>query len=124
VDLLKRALIILAFENHSLNMKGAKAYVKVKQREESSCFKRISREDLTDVNFSHKGTAGYGIMYKIAGDRLEFMGVPEKHLEGEVLVVQITNSHERILKELWIHGMGRKDEVRPEMMNNSYGVVL
>jgi len=127
VALLKKALIILAFKNYTLDIEGIGAYVKVKQRvEESNCLKRFLRMNLKNVSFSENRNVVYGIMYKIKKGRLEFTGMPDQDLEGETLVVQITNGHGRILKEFWIHGVSSNEDGlgKPsKMMKSGYEVL-
>jgi len=72
---------------------------------------------LEKIDFSDKGKLGYGISYEINNETLYFLGTPDKRFKGKTIVVQITNKKEKILKEIFIHGISSANSLNTSTMS-------
>jgi len=113
MSLLKDAILAYAFENHSLDMLPIDVGIEVKQKVKAGFLSRFLKFDLKDIYLNDKNKIDYGINYRIVGDKLCFFGVAQSNFKGKTLVVQITNSKHKILKEIWINGVS-KDDLRKD----------
>jgi len=105
LDLLKDAIESYALTKQSINYLAIKAHVIIREKKPRNFLLRLIKRDLQMVNFGNNGKMGYGMFYKVQNDVLKFYGVPEENFANKTLVVQITSKRQRILREIWIHGI-------------------
>ena len=120
--LLKDAILAYAYENHHIDYFAAQAHINMKYKEQDSNFIfTFLKYDLKDINYSGKQKAGFGVKYEMKNDTLYFYGVPDRKLNQNELVIQITTAKQRILKEIWIRGSGgsSKNGVVVEVRNKA-----
>jgi len=120
INLLKDAILALAFENHTLDILPINSDIGVKQKVSSNFLWRFLKLDLKDIYFNEKNKINYGINYQIIDDQLCFYGVAQNYLKGKTLVVQVKNRKQRIMKEIWIHGVS-KDFQRDSLTQEGQG---
>ena len=114
INLLKDAILAFAFENHSLDVAPLDIDISLKQKVPSNALFRLLKLDLRDVHLNDKNKIDYGINYRTINDKLAFHGTVQDYFKGKTLVVQIKNLHQRIMKEIWIHGVSndfQRDEI-------------
>jgi len=104
IDLLKKALVVHATKNHELNYLHSKLDILVHEQKPTSGLFKFFKQDLERIQYSDKGILIYGLSFNIKQNTFEITGTLDNSFEGKVLVIQIVTRHQRILKELWIHG--------------------
>jgi len=105
ISLLQDAILALAFENHTLDILPINLDIGVKQRIPANFLWRFLKLDLRDIYLNEKTKINYGINYQIIDDKLCFYGVTQNYFKDKTIIVQVKNLHQRIMKEIWIHGV-------------------
>ena len=117
IDLLSRAIVARAFEQHHLNIDRITVFVVVKEKIDKmwcifAVIWQLFKWNLYPVHLNY-GEIGYGLEYKTThkdenGSTMDnillFKGIANSNIKGKTIVVQITNKRGRILREIWIYG--------------------
>jgi len=104
LPLLKDSLLAYSFEQHQINKSPLGVEIHLKQQVPSNCLWRFLKFDLRSITVGNKNKVDYGINYRVAQSMLSFCGITSGDLEGKTIIVQITNTNQKILKEIWIYG--------------------
>ena len=107
VDLLKRALVVYATKNHELDYLHVKLDILIHLQTPRNGFFQFFKWDLERMKESDKGRSVYGLSYQIEKGALKINGISDDSFEGKVFVIQIVNSHQRVLKEIWVYGISK-----------------
>ena len=75
---------------------------------------RFPKLNLKNIHYSQKSKTGYGLKHKIKNDILHFRGIIDEKFSNQTLVIQIASEKEKILKQIWIHGVKNGNQKRNE----------
>jgi len=115
MGLLEDALIAFAFECQSLDVSAIDTVVFVGQKVERNILYNFMKRDIKEIRFGEK----YGIHHRVQNETLHFYGCPEERFNGKIMVVQIKTRKERILREIWIYGVGKENDEQ-QLMRESH----
>ena len=103
--LLKKVLIVYATKIHEINYFDYKIDVQVKfQSPTKNSIFQFFKLDLGKIQYSDISHFMYGLSYRIEKHALHVFGPPDESFAQKIVVLQIVNSRQKILKELWIYG--------------------
>ena len=117
LDLLKKALVVYVTKHHEIEDLEWKVAVELKMKIQRNPLFTFLKLDLQKIPNGEKSQKAYGIDYHIQEDHLIVSGTPHANFEGRTVVLQGLSERQRILKELWIHGVSSsaKIDVRHRM---------
>ena len=132
IGLLKAAFLAYATEKHCIDVSAIDTKIIAKYQKKKNIIFKFFKLDLKEIIFTKKQKLGYGINYEVKNEAICLFGIPDERFAGKTLVVQIINRKQRILKEIWIHGVGSEDinnlnhqefDQENDKMNSSYNVL-
>jgi len=102
-DLLKDAIIAEAYEYQAMKVSAIRVQVHMKEKTGDNPLKVFTKYDLEPMNLNSMVNVNYGINVDFENDMLHISGAPQENFKGRTIAVQITDSRQRILKEIWVY---------------------
>jgi len=114
IELLEQAICahVFAYQNLNINIRSANIISK-QSHPGNSLYRKIRRflkKGLEVISLNGKKEIGFGIHYEIVKNTntLRFYGSVWDNFAKNVLVIQITDKRNKILREIWLYGVSDK----------------